>query len=128
MISAQSQLLPPLAQRMANKVVQCPILDTSNFILVKLTNSSDHTFLVSICAHHIFFPPEDYQVKSKSIFILLLCIGVGCLLVAIVAGAVLFWRRRQRERIFAVADGNIFFFKTLYMCLDLLNFGNIDVK
>jgi len=97
---------------MAKKVVQCPILDTSNFILVKLTNSSEHIFLVSMCAHHnIFFPPGDLQVMSKDIFILLLCIGIGCSLVAVVAGAVLFWRRRQRERVFAVADGNIFFFK-----------------
>ena len=59
----------------------------------------------------IFFSAKDFQVMSKSIFILLLCIGIGCSLVAVVAGAVLFWRRRQRERVFAVADGNIFFFK-----------------
>lgn len=50
---------------------------------------------------------------SKSIFMLLVCIAIGCSLVAVVTGAVLFWKRRQRERVFAVADGNIcisFFF------------------
>ncbi|KAG0517172.1 hypothetical protein BDA96_09G065400 [Sorghum bicolor] len=50
---------------------------------------------------------EDSQGMSKNIFILLLCIGIGCLLVAIVAGAVLFWRKRQRERVFAVADVSV---------------------
>jgi len=63
----------------------------------------------------IFFSAKDFQVMSKSIFILLLCIGTGCLLVAVVAGAVLFWRRRQRERVFAVADGNIFSSNAIYV-------------
>jgi hypothetical protein len=69
----------------------------------------------------IFFPAEDFQVMSKSIFILLLCIGIGCLLVAVVAGAVLFWRRCQRERVFAVADGNIFSSNVIYVfrCVEL---------
>jgi len=68
-----------------------------------------------VCSPQFFFPAEDFQVMSKSIFILLLCIGIGCLLVAVVAGAVLFWRRRQRERVFAVADGNIFASNAIYV-------------
>lgn len=64
---------------------------------------------------------------SKSIFMLLVCIAIGCSLVAVVTGAVLFWKRRQRERVFAVADGNIcisfFFFEMLYTFYDLLNFS-----
>lgn len=64
---------------------------------------------------------------SKSIFMLLVCIAIGCSLVAVVTGAVLFWRRRQRERVFAVADdGNIcisIFFEMLYAFYDLLNFS-----
>ncbi|XP_023156689.1 protein NSP-INTERACTING KINASE 3 isoform X2 [Zea mays] len=47
---------------------------------------------------------EDLQFMSKSIFMLLVCIAIGCSLVAVVTGAVLFWKRRQRERVFAVAD------------------------
>lgn len=65
---------------------------------------------------------------SKSIFILLLCIAIGVSLVAVVAGAVLFWRKRRREQVFAVADGNILFFQMLYTCLDLLNFENINLN
>lgn len=60
-----------------------------------------------LTTNFFFLPPEDLQFMSKSIFMLLVCIAIGCSLVAVVTGAVLFWKRRQRERVFAVADGNI---------------------